>query len=97
MVTPLARSTPSTSAPSSSTGGMTLEAIVAQLEHMDAHLNTLSDELCQVNSCVGRIIRRQAVMGGFTASPSLSPSPSPQASEDEDASSSGDKEMTASQ
>ena len=68
---------------------------MAQLEHMNAHLDTLSDELCQVNSCVGRIIQQQAVMGGFTASPS--PSPSPQASEDEDASSSGDKEMTASQ
>ena len=40
---------------------------------MDAHLDTLSDELCQVNTWVGRIARRQAVMGGFTvaSSPSL--------------------------
>ena len=70
---------------------------------MDAHLDTLSDELCQVNTRVGRIVRRQAVMGGFTASPS----PSPQASEDEgddddadedeDANSFSDDEMTASQ
>ena len=54
-VTPFARSTPSTSAPSSSAGGVTLEAIMAQLECMDAHLNTLNDELCQVNTCVGCI------------------------------------------
>ena len=54
-VTPLAYSTPSSSAPFSFTGGVTLEAIMAQLEHMDAHLDTLSDELCQVNTHVGRI------------------------------------------
>ena len=58
MVTPLARSTPSTSAPSSSMGGMTLEAIVAQLEHMDARLGTLNDELCQVNTHVSCIARQ---------------------------------------
>ena len=33
---------------------------------MDAHLDTLSDELCQVNTRVGRIARRQAEMGGYT-------------------------------
>ena len=49
---------PSTFAPSSSTGGVTLEAIVAQLQCMDARLDTLSDELCQVNTRVGRIARR---------------------------------------
>ena len=35
---------PSTSAPSSSTSGVTLEDIMAQLQRMDAHHNTLSDE-----------------------------------------------------
>ena len=35
---------------------------------MDACLDTLSDELCQVNTHVGHIARRQAVMGGFDAS-----------------------------
>ena len=79
---------------------------MAQFVRMDARLNTLNDELCQVNTRVGRITRRQAIIGGFTASSS----PSPQASEDESdddgfggddadgddgASSSGDKEMTA--
>ena len=55
--TPPASSAPSTSAPSSSTGGVTLKAVMAQLQHMDAHLHTLSDELCQVNTCVGCIAR----------------------------------------
>ena len=50
-------SAPSTSATSFSAGGMTLDAIMAQLQHMDARLDTLSDELCQVNTHVGRIAR----------------------------------------
>ena len=33
---------------------------------MDARLDTLSDELYQVNTCVDRIARRQAEMGGYT-------------------------------
>ena len=73
---------------------------------MDAHLDTFSDELCQVNTFVSHIAWRQAHLGGFIASPS----PSPEASEDkdtddgsydddedEDASSSSDEEMTTSQ
>ena len=48
-------STPSTSAPSSSTAGVTLEAIMAQFKHMDARLDSLTDEMCQVNTRVGRI------------------------------------------
>ena len=47
---------------------------------MDAHLDTLSDELCQVNTHVNRIAWRQACLGGFEESPS----PLPEASEDED-------------
>ena len=75
---------------------------------MDAYLDTLTNELCQVNTRVGRIARWQARLGGFIESPS----PSPEASEDkdddgdfdnddddedkdEDASFSGDDEMTA--
>ena len=54
-VTPPTSTAPSTSASSSSAGGVTLEAIMAQLICMDARLDTLSDELCQVNTCVGRI------------------------------------------
>ena len=52
---------------------------------MDARLDILSDELCQVNSRVGHIARRQAVMGGFT----VASSPSPEGSEDEDDDGSG--------
>ena len=47
---------------------------------MDARLDTLSDELCQVNTHVGRIARWQPRLGGFIESPS----PSLEASEDED-------------
>ena len=53
---------------------------MAQLQRVDARLNTLSDELCQVNTRVGRIARQHASLGGFIESPS----PSPEASEDED-------------
>ena len=86
--TPLAFTSPSTSAPSSFVGKVTLEAFMAQLVRMNARLDTLSDELCQVNTRVGRIARRQAVIGGFT----IASSPSPPASEDEsdDGSSSDD-------
>ena len=53
---------------------------MVQLQRMDAHLDILSDELCQVNTRVGHIARCQAVMGGFVASPP----PTPEASQDED-------------
>ena len=77
--TPPASTAPSTSTPLSSTGGVTFETIMTQLVRMDACLDTLSDELCQVNTRVGRIALRQAIMGGFTAYTF----PSPPASEDE--------------
>ena len=102
-----ASSAPSTSALSFFAGGVTFKAIMAQLVLMDAHLDTLSDKLCQVNTHVGRIAQRQAVMGGFPAS--LSPSSqaledksddgfgSNDADKDDGASSSSDEEMIASQ
>ena len=67
---------------------------------MDARLDTLSDKLCQVNTRVGRIARRQARLGGFIDSLSPSPSPSPKASKDEDddgdSNDDGDKDDSAS-
>ena len=77
---------------------------MAQLQLMDARLDTLVDELCQVNTRVGHIARRQARLGGFAASPS----PSPEAltdedgedsddGDDEDASASSDDQMTTFQ
>ena len=86
--TPPASTTPSTSAPSSSAGEVTLEAIIAQLMHMDARLDTLSDKLCQVNTRVGYIARRQTVMGRFTTY--TSPSPLTLEDESDDGSSSDD-------
>ena len=58
---------------------------MAQLQRMDARLDTLSTELYQVNVRVSRIARRQASMGGFApeATP-LPPSPVASDSEDED-------------
>ena len=76
-----APSIPSTSAPSSSSaGGVTFKAVMAQFQHMDARLDTLATELYQVNTHVSHIAQRQARLDGFVASPS----PSPEASEDED-------------
>ena len=43
--TPLTHSTSSTSTPSSSAGGVMHEAIMSQLQRMDAHLDTLTDEM----------------------------------------------------
>ena len=45
---------------------------MAQLQRMDARLDTLSAELYQVNVRVGRIARRQATMGGFAPEPTPS-------------------------
>ena len=58
---------------------MTLETVMAQLQRMDAHLDTLSDELCQVNTGVGCTARWLARLGVFVESPF----PSPEACEDE--------------
>ena len=46
---------------------------MAQLQRMDARMDTLSTELYQVNVHVGRIARRQAAMGGFEPEPTPSP------------------------
>ena len=56
---------------------------MAQLQHMDARLDTLSTELYQVNICVSCIARRQASTGGFAPEATPSP-PSFVASESED-------------
>ena len=77
---------------------------MAQLVCMDARLDTLSNVLCQVNTRIGCIARRQAAMGGFIAYTSPSPpalkdesddgSDNDDADEDEDASSPSDDEMS---
>ena len=85
MVAPPTSTTLSTSTPSSSAGGVALKAIMAQLVRTDACLDTLNDELCQVNTRVDRIMRRQDVIGGFI----VASSPSSPASKDESDSGSG--------
>ena len=56
---------------------------MAQLQHMDARLDTLSTELYQENTCVGHIARWQARLGGLVKSPSP-PLEAPEAFEDND-------------
>ena len=46
---------------------------MAQLQCMDARLDTLSTELYQVNVRVGRIARQQATIGDFAPKPTPSP------------------------
>ena len=46
---------------------------MAQLQCMDARLDTLSTELYQVNIRVGRIALRRAAIGGFAPEPTPSP------------------------
>ena len=87
-VAPPSHSAPSrsalfTSAPSSSSGDGTLGDIMAQFQCMDAHLDTLSIKLYQVNVCIGLIARRQAIIGGFALEATSSPPP-PVASNSED-------------
>ena len=67
-------------------GDVMLGDIMAQLQRMDARLDTLSTKLYQVNVCVCRIARRQATIGGFAPEATPSP-PLPMASDfdDEDA------------
>ena len=64
---------------------------MAQLQHMDACLDTLSTELYQVNVCVGHIARRQASMGGYASKASPPPPPSV-ASDSEDEDDNGDND-----
>ena len=67
-------------------GDVTLGDVMAQLQRMDAHLDTLSTELYQVNVRVGHIARRQVIMGGFALEATPSPPPlMASVSEDEDA------------
>ena len=46
---------------------------MAQLQRMDARLDTLSIKLYQINIRVSRIARRQVAMGGFALEPTPSP------------------------
>ena len=80
-----------------------LAAIMDQLQHMHAnfgcHIDHISDGMCQMNTRIGRIARRQSNLGGFAPSPSLEPAEdySDGGDNGDDASgSSSDNEMIAS-
>ena len=70
------RSAPSRSAPStsalSSSGDVSLGDVMAQLQRMDARLDTLSTKLYQVNVHVSRIAQRQVTIGNFAPEPTPS-------------------------
>ena len=55
---------------------------MAQLQHMDARLDTPFTKLYQVNARVDSIARQQAIIGGFALK--ASPPPPPMASDSED-------------
>ena len=62
---------------------------MAQLQRMDARLDTLSTEMYQMNFRVGRIARQQATMGGFAPEatplpPSIDSNSDDDVSEDDD-------------
>ena len=57
---------------------------MAQLQHIDARLDTLFTEMYQVNIHVGRIARRQATMGVFALKATPSPPSVNSNSDDED-------------
>ena len=72
-----------------------------QLIHADfgSHLDHLFDEICQMNTRISRITRRQSYLGGFAHSPSLDLAKSSlDGGDDDDASfSKTDDEMAPSQ
>ena len=76
-----------------------------QLQRMEAdfggHLDYLIDKMCQMNTRIGRIARRQALMPSFAPSPSLEhPTASSSMDDKDDADAVGSSnydEMTASQ
>ena len=66
----------SSSAPSSSSQAtISLTDIMEKLQHMHANfgsrLDHLSNEMCQMNTRISGIARRQSRLGGFAPSPSL--------------------------
>ena len=88
LAAPSTSSGPSTSTPSSSAGGVTLDATNGTTS-LQRCFDTLFAELYQVNTRVNHIARRQAHLGGFVESPSPPPEAS-KASEDDDDSNNDD-------
>ena len=49
-----------------------------------SRLNNLSDEMCQMNTKIGRITRRKSRLDGYTPSPSLEPTKESSSDGDDD-------------
>ena len=93
-----------TSASSSFAAGVTLDAIMEQLQQMHAdfggRFDYLIDEMCQMNTRIGHIACQQARIGGYGPSPFLSlerPVVSPSEDDEDDVGSPSDDEMMTSQ
>ena len=71
---PTSRPSSSSALSSSSRADVSLIDIMEQLQHMHADfgscLNHLFNEMCQINTRIGRIARHQSRLGGFAPSPS---------------------------
>ena len=65
---------------------------MAQLQCMDARLDTFSTELYKVNTHVSHIARQQALLGGFVESPSPPPEASKTSEDDDDSNDDDDDE-----
>ena len=78
-----------------------MEQLQQMHTNFSGHLDTLTDEMCQMNIRVGRIALKQARMAGLAPSLSHSPKASPDDAIDDDKndadSSSGYDEMSISQ
>ena len=77
-----------------------MEQLQQMHTNFSGHLDTLTDEMCQMNIRVGRIAHRQACMVGLVPSPSPYPEASPDDTindYEDDADSSSDDEMSTFQ
>ena len=106
--TPTSRPSFSSTPSSSFRADVSLFDTMDQLQHMRANfgsrLNHLSNEMCQMNTKISRIARRQSCLGGFVPSPSPKPAKESSSGGDDDddddadgSSSSSDDKMTTSQ
>ena len=105
--TPTPRPSSSSTPSSSFRADVSLVDTMDQLQHMRANfgsrLNHLSDEMCQMNTRISRIARRQSRLSGFVPSPSPKPAKESSSGGDDDddddadgSSSSSDDKMTTS-
>ena len=101
-VAPTSKPSSSFAPPSSFGAGFSLATIMDQLQLMHvefgSRLDHLPDEMCQMNTRISRIVRRQSRLSGFVPSPTPEPAEESSLDGGDDASgSSSDVGMTTSQ